>query len=318
VDRRTFNTAMITAAALALLPKGAGAQQLKTLKIVAAAGPGGGYDQLARATQEVLLAQKLAGGVQVVNVPGAGGTIALAQLVTGKERDPSLLTVGLGMVGAINVNKSAVTLDQVLPFARLTGEYQPLVVSAGSPLRTLDDLVKKYKENPGSVSWGGFAPGSPDHILSGLVVKAFGGDVKRMNYVAVGAGGEMLPLVMSNRVTVATGGLNEFVGQIKTGKLRALGLSSPERLPGVDIPTFREQGVDATLVNWRGFAAPSGLGGRTDRLWKMRSPKWCRVSPGRSLCSSANGSTSTCRLISLRSFSGRNMPAFPPSSRRLG
>jgi putative tricarboxylic transport membrane protein len=159
-----------------------------------------------------------------------------------------------------------VTLDQVLPFARLTGEYQPLVVSAGSPLRTLDDLVKKYKENPGSVSWGGFAPGSPDHILSGLVVKAFGGDVKRMNYVAVGAGGEMLPLVMSNRVTVATGGLNEFVGQIKTGKLRALGLSSPERLPGVDIPTFREQGVDATLVNWRGFAAPSGWGGDRQAL----------------------------------------------------
>ena len=86
MDRRTFNTAVMSAAALALLPKGAVAQQVKSLKIMAAAGPGGGYDQLARAVQEILLSQKLAGGVQVVNVPGAGGTIALAQVVTGKER----------------------------------------------------------------------------------------------------------------------------------------------------------------------------------------------------------------------------------------
>jgi putative tricarboxylic transport membrane protein len=283
VDRRTFNTAVMSAAALALLPKGAVAQQVKSLKIMAAAGPGGGYDQLARAVQEILLSQKLAGGVQVVNVPGAGGTIALAQVVTGKERDPLLLTIGLGMVGAINVNKSPVTLDQVQPFARLAGEYQPLVVSASSPLRTLDDLVKKYQENPGSVSWGGFAPGSPDHILSGLVVKAFGGDVKKMNYVPVGAGGEMLPLVMGNRVTVATGGLNEFMGQIKTGKLRALGISSPERLPGVDIPTFKEQGVDAALVNWRGFVASSGLGGEDRQALEAAIAKMVQSEPWKKL-----------------------------------
>jgi putative tricarboxylic transport membrane protein len=91
------------------------------------------------------------------------------------------------------------------------------------------------------------------------VVKASGGDVKRMNYVPVGTGGEMLPLVMSGKITVATGGLNEVAGQFKTGKLRAIGISSPERLPGVDIPTFREQGVDVTLVNWRGVMAPPGV-----------------------------------------------------------
>ena len=107
------------------------------------------------------------------------------------------------------------------------------------------------------MSWGGFALGSPDHILCALVVKASGGDVGKMNYIVAGAGGEMLAQVMGGHLTVATGGLNEMAQQLQTGKLRALGISSPERLPGVDIPTFKEQGVDVELVNWRGLMAPA-------------------------------------------------------------
>jgi putative tricarboxylic transport membrane protein len=147
----------------------------------------------------------------------------------------------------------------VTPLARLQGEYQPLVVAAESPLKSLDDLVSKFKADPGSVSWGGFALGSPDHILSGMIVKAIGGDVTKMNYIVAGAGGEMLAQVMGGHITVATGGLNEFAQQIASGKLRALAISSPERLPGVDIPTFKEQGVDVELVNWRGLMAPANI-----------------------------------------------------------
>ena len=245
------------AAALALSSQ-AGAE-IAGLEIIAPAGPGGGYDQLARATQQMLEEGKLASGVQVQNIPGAGGTIGLAQFATKGSRNPSLLVVGLGMVGAIAVNQSPVTLDQVAPMARLTGEYQPLVVAADSPIKTLDDLLAKFKADPGSVSWGGFALGSPDHILSALVVKAAGGDVAKMNYIVAGAGGEMLAQVMGGHLTVATGGLNEMAQQIHAGKLRALGISSPERLPGVDIPTFKEQGIDVELVNWRGLMAPAKM-----------------------------------------------------------
>jgi len=115
------------------------------------------------------------------------------------------------------------------------------------------------------------------------VVKAAGGDVKKMNYIPVGTGGEMLPLVMSGKVTVATGGLNEIAGQIKAGKLRAIGISSPERLPGVDIPTFKEQGIDVTLVNWRGVMAPPGIGASDkqaleDAIRKMtESATWAKI-----------------------------------------
>jgi putative tricarboxylic transport membrane protein len=257
--RRSVLLAAAALAAFAAAPPAQAQAQVEGLEVMAPAGPGGGYDQLARATQQVLEAEGLASGVQVVNVPGAGGTIGLAQFVTGKKRGNSLMVAGLGLVGAVLTNKAPVTLDQVTPLARLQGEYQPLVVAADSPIRTLDDLVRKFKADPGSVSWGGFALGSPDHILTGLVVKAVGGDVTRMNYIVAGAGGEMLAQVMGGHITVATGGLNEFAQQLQAGKLRALAISSPERLPGVDIPTFKEQGVEVELVNWRGLVAPAGI-----------------------------------------------------------
>src|SRR3712207_5165805 len=260
LDRRSFNKALLAAASASLLPAlPAWSQEIKSLKIIAPAGPGGGYDQLARAVQEVLMSEKLVTSVQVQNVPGAGGTIGLAQVINSKERDPSLMVAGFGLVGAPVINKSPVSLEQTIPVARLQGEYQPLFVAAESPIKSVTDLVNRFKQDPGSVTWGGFAHGSPDHVLCGLVVKASGGDVKKMNYIPVGTGGEMLPLVMNGKITVATGGLNEVAGQFKAGKLRPIGLSSPERLPGVDIPTFREQGIDATLVNWRGIMAPANI-----------------------------------------------------------
>ena len=259
LGRRPFAALVAAVVAVVLAAGPARAAELKSVEIMAPAGAGGGYDQHARALQQGLEAQKLASSVQVTNVPGAGGTIGLAQFVTGRKRGGAMMVAGLGLVGAVLTNKSPVTLDQVAPLARLTGEYQPLVVAAGSPIKSLDDLVAKFKADPGSVSWGGFALGSPDHILSGLVVKAVGGDVTKMNYIVAGAGGEMLAQVMGGHITVATGGLNEFAQQIAAGKLRALAISAPERLPGVDIPTFKEQGVDVELVNWRALMAPAGL-----------------------------------------------------------
>ena len=282
--RRLVAAAALAAFALASSPASA---QLKSVEIMAPANPGGGYDQHARAMQQVMQELNLASGVQVVNVPGAGGTIGLSQFVSGKKRGTGLMITGLGMIGATLINKSPVSLDQATPLARLTGEYQPIIVSAESPLRTMDDLIAKFKADPGSVSWGGFAIGSPDHILYALIVKAVGGDVSRMNYIASGAGGEMLAAVMGGHITVVTGGYNEFAAQIKEGKLRALAISSAERLPGIDIPTLKEQGVDVELVNWRAVMAsgdikPADLKTLDAAMGKMvRSPQWQAISSER-------------------------------------
>jgi putative tricarboxylic transport membrane protein len=216
INRRDFGYGLAALGGAAALGQRPASSQAPKMEILAAAGPGGGYDTLARTVQSIAQELKLVSNVQVMNVPGAGGTVGLAHLVNQKKPN-ALMTAGLGMVGAVILNKSPVTLDDVNPVARLQGEYQPLVVSAESDIKTLDDLIKKFKADPGSVSWGGFGIGSPDHIVSALVIKAAGGDVKKMNYIVVGAGGEMLPFVISNKVTGACGGFAEFADQIKSG-----------------------------------------------------------------------------------------------------
>jgi putative tricarboxylic transport membrane protein len=254
---RTLAAATL-ALSLGLASGSAGA--IEDLKIVAPAKPGGGWDQTARSMQEVLQAEGIATAVTVENIAGAGGTVGLAQFVDQENGNGNALMVnGLVMMGAILTNQSAVTLDQVTPIARLTGEFEVIVVPAASELKTLADLVAKFKADPGSVSWGGGSAGGTDHILAGLIAKASGVEPAKVNYVPFSGGGEALAAILGGHVTAGVSGLGEWEGQIKSGELRALAISSNERLPDVDIPTLKEQGVDVELANWRAVVAPPGI-----------------------------------------------------------
>lgn len=228
--------------------------------IMAPAAPGGGWDQTARSMQEALQADGISGNVQVTNVPGAGGTIGLAQFVNESTGNPNALIVGgYVMVGAILTNASPVTLDQVTPIARLTGEAIAIVVPAASDIQTLDDLVAKLKADPGAVAWAGGSAGGADHITAGLIAKAVGADPTKVNYIAYSGGGEALAAVLGGQVTVGISGLSEFSAQIDAGELRLLAVSTAERVPGVDAPTLKEAGVDAAVQNWRMVAAAPGI-----------------------------------------------------------
>ena len=124
-------------AALGMTGFAAGAFAQGELKIIAPAAPGGGWDQTARAMQAALTVSGAAKSAQVVNVPGAGGTVGLAQFVNGAKGDGAQLMVnGLVMLGAILTNKAPVNLDMVTPIARLTGEYLAVVVPANPPSKT--------------------------------------------------------------------------------------------------------------------------------------------------------------------------------------
>ena len=240
-----------------LLATGAGAQ-IRTLTLIAPASPGGGWDQTARAMQQALQQTGAARIVKVVNIAGAGGTVGLAQFVSAqKGKGDVLLVTGLIMVGAVLTNRSPVTLAQVTPIARLTGEYEVLVVPAASPYRSLGDFIKGWKTNPGLPIAGGSAGGT-DHMLTGLLAAAAGIDVTKMNYVPHSGGGETIASLVGNQVPAGVNGLAEFTSLIAAGRLRALAISSEKRLPGIDIPTFVEQGVNLTLANWRAvMAAPN-------------------------------------------------------------
>ena len=228
--------------------------------IIAPAAPGGGWDQTARSLQTALQQEKISGNVQVQNVPGAGGTIGLAQFSSQAAGNPnSLIVGGYVMVGAILTNKSPVTLKNVTPIARLTGEYEAVVVPASSDIKTMADLVAALKKDPGAVSWGGGSAGGTDHITVGLIAKAAGVDPTKINYVAFSGGGEALAAILGSQVTAGVSSYSEFESQVKAGTLRLLAVSSDKRIDGVDAPTLKEAGTDVSIQNWRMVAAAPGL-----------------------------------------------------------
>lgn len=229
------------------------------VSIMAPASPGGGWDSTARALQTAL--QTTSGqNVEVFNVPGAGGTVGLAQFVNDSAGNPhQLMVMGLVMVGAIETNAAPVNLSQVTPIATLTTEWMAVVVPASSEYQSLSDLITAFKADPTAISWGGGSAGGTDHILVGLIAQAAGVDPKSINYVAHAGGGEATAAVLSGAVTAGVSGISEFRDQVAAGQMRLLAVSSEERLEGVDAPTITEQGLDVVLPNWRAVVGPPDL-----------------------------------------------------------
>ena len=166
---------------------------------------------------------------------------------------------GFVMVGALAMNKSPVTLDQVTPIARLTEEIQVIVVPANSPIKTAQDLAAALKADIAKATFAGGSAGGVDHVMAALFAGTIGADAKKVNYMPFSGGGESLAAILGGKVTAGISGLSEYDGQIKSGKLRALGVTSEKRIAGVDIPTFKEQGIDLVLANWRSVVAPPGI-----------------------------------------------------------
>jgi putative tricarboxylic transport membrane protein len=155
------------------------------------------------------------------------------------------------------MNKSPVSLSQITPIARITEETQVMVVPANSPIKNAKDLAEAVKKDVAKVTFAGGSAGGVDHIMAALFVGAAGGDASKVNYVPFSGGGESLAAILGGKVTAGISGVAEYDGQIKAGKLRAIGVTSANRLPGNDYPTFKEQGVDLVLANWRSlFGAP--------------------------------------------------------------
>src|SRR5919206_4535209 len=279
---RLLRRGALAIAALAGLTTSALAQT--ELKILAPAARGGGWDQTARSMQQALIQSGAAKSVQVTNIPGAGGTIGIAQFVNQAKGDGNQLMVnGFVMVGAILTNKSPVSLDQVTPIARLTGEYLVIVVPANSQIKSAKDLADLLKKEPGKVTWAGGSAGGVDHIAVGLFAKAVGADPTKINYIPFSGGGEAIAAIMGGKVTAGVSGYGEFEEQIKTRKLLMLAVTSPSRVEGIDAPTLKEQGIDLDIANWRSvMGAPGITPAQRDALIKVidtmvKSDAWKEV-----------------------------------------
>ena len=256
--RDHFLKTLAALAATGALPLAAHAAP--NVKMMIPANPGGGWDTTGRALGKALQDAKAADTVAFDNKGGAAGALGLAQFVNGSKGDPNaLMVMGAVMLGGIITGKPPVNLSQATPIARITSEYNVFVLPANSPFKTMADVVAQLKKDPGSIKWGGGSRGSTEHIAAAMIAQKVGADPSKINYVAFRGGGEATAAILGGNVSIGGSGMSEFAPYIADGKMRAIAVTSAQRLPGSNVPTLKELGIDVEIGNWRGVYGAPGI-----------------------------------------------------------
>lgn len=239
------------------------------LRIMVPNTPGGGYDTAARTAAKVLEDTKIASGVEVFNLPGAGGTVGLQRTVHERGNGKLAMQMGLGVVGASYTSKSSATLADTTPIAKMMEEAGAIVVPKDSPYKSIGDLVTAWKAHPKAVAAGGGSSiGGPDHLLSVQLAKTVGIDPKKVNYISYDGGGELLPAILGDKIAFGVSGFGEFIDQIEAGQVRVLAVTSEKPIDVLKgTPTLKSSGIDLVFTNWRGIVAPPGINGAERKVW---------------------------------------------------
>ena len=234
----------------------------KAVDIMAPAATGGGFDTTARLIQKAMSDEKIVTqNVTVSNVPGAGGTVGMAQILKNSGNPYTLIVVGRVTIGSQVTGKTDAKVAQLTPIARMMAESEVIVTPKDSPFKSIKDVLDAIKKDVNSVKFAGGSAGGIDHELAATLVKAAGADVKAWkSYVPFAGGGEAAAAIIGGQVQIGISGFGEFKGQIDSGNMKALAVSADAPLKAASsIPTLKSQGVDVTMVNWRLLAAPPGI-----------------------------------------------------------
>ncbi|BBY89670.1 C4-dicarboxylate ABC transporter substrate-binding protein [Mycolicibacterium murale] len=266
VSRRPYGVRTAAIVLIALLLAGCGVTRgddpagMHRLRMMVPNSPGGGYDLTARTAVKIMEDDDITGRVEVFNVIGAGGTVAMARLMNERGNGDLMMMMGLGVVGAVYTNGSTARVSDATALAKMVEEQEGILVPADSPFKTVDDFVAAWKADPARVTiGGGSSPGGPDHLFPMETARAVGVDPTQVNFVSYDGGGDLLTALLGNKIAAGTSGLGEYVDQIESGQVRVLAVSGSERVEGVDAPTLTEAGIDLTFTNWRGILAPPGI-----------------------------------------------------------
>src|SRR5689334_22045929 len=217
---------------------------LHRLRMMVPNSPGGGYDLTARTAVKIMEDDKITGRVEVFNVIGAGGTVAMARLMNEKGNNDLMMTMGLGVLGATFTNGSKARASEATALAKLIEDPGAVFVPADSPFKTIHDFVAAWKADPSKVTiGGGSSPGGPDHLFPMELAKAVGVEPKSVNFVTYDGGGDLLTALLGKKVAVGTSSPGELMDQIEAGQLRVLAVSSDKRVEGIDAPRSEERRV---------------------------------------------------------------------------
>ena len=235
--------------------------------MTAGASPGSGFDLTIRAVVDSLQKEGIVDvPLPVQNRPGASGADFLAAMVEQyRGADDQISVTSLSMMTNQLGGTSRYGYRDVTMIARLMTEYFMVVARPDAPFQNLGELLTAVRSDPSRVPIGAALD---DQAPFDLLVSAAGGDPSKVHYVTHEGGGDQSAALASGEVGVAIGGVSEFIGQVKTRELKGLGVLAEDRLPGLDVPTAREQGFDVTLSNWRGLYGPPDMPGYAVEYWQ--------------------------------------------------
>lgn len=244
------------------------------VECIAPADPGGGWDFTCRSVGNVLEELGMVtGSVQTTNMAGAGGGVAFAHTISKRNSDDKLLVAASTATTTRLAQQQfpGMNAGMVKWVGALGADYGIIAVSQDSDYENLNDLMDAVKADPRSVKFaGGSANGGWDHLKVLIAAKAAGaGSLPSIPYLSYNNGGEAMTQVIGGHVDAFTGDISEATGFIDSGDLRVLAVLAEERLPGKfsEIPTAREQGIDALGPNWRGFYMPADADDEAKEYW---------------------------------------------------
>ena len=255
--RRALGTAVL--AALSLTTIGAHAQNwpARPVKLIVPAGAGAAPDVIARLLAD-RLSQAWGQGVVVDNRPGAGGIPGMSALARSANDGYTIgfVPAAMGTITPLVYKNPQFNPDTELTSAATIG-ISPLVMvaNAAAGINTLQDLARYAKANPGKANFAAPQPNSLPHLAGEMLNKAGNMGMTTVPYPAPPAA---LTGLMSGDVVMTTDGIPGLIGQIKAGKLKALAVTSTQRLPGLDIPTVAETYPGFEAIGWFQIILPAG------------------------------------------------------------
>jgi len=243
----------------------------KAVEIVAANAPGGGADRIIRIMVNVFQERRqLDFPVNVVNKPGGGGSVAYNYLNL-HPGDGHYLILGGKALLTNNIVGRGPSYTELTPIAHLFGEYISVTVRPDSPIRSGRELVERLRKDPAALSFGiATSLGNANHQGAAAALKAAGIDIRKLRTVIFPSGGAATTAMLGGHVDVVPISAAFAGSMVRQGQVRLLAVTSPARLTGVlaEVPTWREQGVDVVVSNWRNITGPKGLSDAHVAYWE--------------------------------------------------
>jgi len=234
----------------------------RNVDIVVASGAGGSSDRTARVVQRLLQANPAFPSISVSNRQGGGGTVAWTYLAQQPGDPHTIATFSPTMVTNPLLGVGKLRYTDFTPLSIILREYILVSVNADSPITSGKALLERIRKDPTALSFAfAAAPGNHNHVVIGMIFKAAGADPRQSKIVIQKSGGEGATSVMGGHIDVLVGAPANVLPHIQAGKMRAIGLSAPQRQPGpaAELPTLKEQGIDAVFYSWRGFLGAKDL-----------------------------------------------------------